>query len=59
MKSAKAGKGEGGACYKSRFFVLRPQFSQLIRQRQLSIRDQSKVGCFSAWSVLLCLPEIV
>ena len=33
-------------------FVFHLPFSELIRYRQLSIRDQSQVGLFLAWSEL-------
>ena len=48
-KSAKEAKREGSTCYKHQCFCIP---LTIFWQCQLSIRDQSQVGGFSAWSEL-------
>ena len=53
-KSTKVGKREGSAFYKSWCFCIAPtiNFSELLRQHQLSVHDLSQLGGFSPWSDL-------
>ena len=51
-KSTKEGKREGSACYKSRCFCNPPTIFSTNPIMLLSIRDQSQVQSFSAWSEL-------
>ena len=51
-KSTKEGKRKGKACYKSRCFCNPPTIFSTNPIMSLSIRDQSQVRGFSAWSEL-------
>ena len=47
-----SGEREGNACYKSRFFFNPPTIFSTNPNMSLSLRDQSQVQGFSAWSKL-------
>ena len=47
-KARKQGIGKAAPAIRASVFVFNPPFSQLIRTCQMSIRDQSQVGGFSA-----------
>ena len=49
------GEREGSACYKSRCFCNPPTIFSTNPIMSLSIRDQSQVRDFSAWSELITL----
>ena len=49
------GEREGSACYKSRCFCNPPTIFSTNPMMSLSIRDQSQVRDFSAWSELITL----
>ena len=48
-KARKQGIGKAAPAIRASVFVFNPPFSQLIRTCQMSIRDESHVGGFSAW----------
>ena len=48
-KARKQGIGKAAPAIRASVFVFNPPFSQLIKTCQMSIRDQSQVGGFSAW----------
>ena len=48
-KARKQGIGKAAPAIRASVFVFNPPFSQLMRTCQMSIRDQSQVGGFSAW----------
>ena len=52
-KARKRGKGKGAPAIRAGCCIpVHQPFSELIRECQLSICDQSQVGGFSAWSKL-------